>query len=108
MAHEYFACAPHFRPYRWAAPEFQVGLQPISSRDWLLIDDDYAEFMCAKRKRLSLSPEFFYRTLPDSLAAQHELRRMVTAHLLEEHAGIFSTSNGILRVRGRGPLLGFE
>lgn len=96
MAHEYFASAPHFRPYRWAAPEFQVGLQPIKFRDWLLIDNDYAEFMRVKRLRLSSSPELFYRTLPESLNAQRELRHMVTEHLLEEHAALFSISNGIL------------
>jgi dimethylamine monooxygenase subunit A len=96
MAHEYFASVPHFRPYRWATPEFQVGLQPISSRDWLLADGNYADFMCAKRKHLSLSPELFYRTLPESLAAQRELRGMVVAHLLEEHAALFSLSDGTL------------
>jgi dimethylamine monooxygenase subunit A len=96
MAHQYFASAPHFRPYRWATPEFQVGLQPMSSRDWLQLDGNYADFMCAKRKHLSASPELFYRTLPDSLAAQRELRRMVVAHLLEEHAAFFSLSDGTL------------
>jgi len=96
MAHHYFASAPHFRPYRWAAPEVQVGLQPISSRDWLLIDGNYADFMCAKRKHLSLSPGLFYRTLPDSLAAQRELRSTVVAHLIEDHGALFSLSGGIL------------
>jgi dimethylamine monooxygenase subunit A len=96
MAHHYFASAPHFRPYRWAAPEFQIGLQPIGPRDWLLFDGNYADFMYAKRKQLSLSPELFYRTMPGSLAAQRELRRMVVAHLLEEHAALFSVSDGTL------------
>jgi dimethylamine monooxygenase subunit A len=96
MAHQYFASVPHFRPYRWAAPEFQVGLQPISPCDWLLVDANYADFMCAKRKHLSLSPERFYKTMPGSLAAQRELRRMVAAHLLDEHAALFSGSDGAL------------
>jgi dimethylamine monooxygenase subunit A len=96
MAHQHFASAPHFRPYRWAAPEFQVGLQPLSAGDWLLVDGNYADLMRAKRRQLSLSPELFYRTLPDSLAAQRELRRMVVAHLLEQHAALFSVSDGIL------------
>jgi dimethylamine monooxygenase subunit A len=96
MAHPYFASSPHFRPYRWAAADFQVGLQPIRPSDWLLIDGDYVDFMRAKRGRLSSSPEIFYKTLPESLGAQRELRRMVTDHLLEEHAALFSISNGIL------------
>ena len=96
MAHEYFDSAPHFRPYRWAAPTFQVGLQPISPSDWLLIDDNYEAFMRAKRAQLSLAPDRFYKTLPGSLAAQRELRSAVVAHLLEEHRGLFSQSGGIL------------
>lgn len=97
MAHKHFASAPHFRPYRWATPGFQVGLQPISPREWLLFDSDYADFMRAKRQRLSSSSELFYRALPDSLGAQRELRRMVIDHLLEEHATLFSITNGTLR-----------
>ncbi len=96
MAHEYFPSAPHFRPYLWATAEFQVGLQRISSRDWLLVDGDYEDFMCAKRRHLSPSSELFYRTMPGSLAAQRELRRMVVAHLLAEHATQFSVSGGTL------------
>ena len=96
MAHQYFASVPHFRPYRWAGPEFQVGLQPISSREWLLVDGNYADIMDAKRRHLSSSPGRFYRTMPISFAAQRELRRMVAAHLLEEHAALFSVSDGTL------------
>jgi hypothetical protein len=96
MAHQYFASAPHFRPYRWATPELQVGLQPIRPNDWLLIDDNYAELMVSKRRRLASSPELFYRTLPDSLGAQRELRRMVIDHLLADHPALFTISNGML------------
>jgi dimethylamine monooxygenase subunit A len=102
MAHQYFASAPHFRPYRWATPEFQVGLQPISPCDWLLFDGHYADFMSAKRKHLSRSPEIFYRTLPDSLAAQRELSSLVVAHLVQEHSALFSVSDGTLRCAAGG------
>jgi hypothetical protein len=102
MAHQYFASAPHFRPYRWAAPEFQVGLQAIRACDWLLVDGTYGDFMCAKRRHLSRSPELFYRAMPDSLAAQRELRRMVVAHLLEEHSALFSVSDGTLTCAAGG------
>jgi hypothetical protein len=102
MAHQYFASAPHFRPYRWATADFQVGLQPISARDWLLFDGNYADFMCAKREHLWKFPGLFYRTLPDSLAAQRELRRMVVTHLLEEHAALFSMSRATLTCAAGG------
>lgn len=96
MAHEYFESAPHFRPYRWATPAFQIGLQPIEPCHWLLVDHDYENFMCAKRSHLLLSPARLYKTLPGSLAAQRELRRAVVAHLIDDHAGLFSQSNAIL------------
>jgi dimethylamine monooxygenase subunit A len=96
MAHEYFETAPHFRPYRWAAPEFQVGLQSISARDWLILDADYSEFMCAKRAHLTRFPATRYKALPGSLPAQRELRGMVADHLLEDHGQRFSLSNGVL------------
>jgi dimethylamine monooxygenase subunit A len=102
MPHQYFDSVPHFRPYRWAAPAFQIGLQPISPGDWLLVDGDYESFMCAKRAQLSLSPDRFYRTLPASLAAQRELRGAVVAHLLDEHSALFSRSNGILTCSAGG------
>jgi dimethylamine monooxygenase subunit A len=96
MAHQYFAPVPHFRPYRWATPEFQVGLQPISSRDWLLVDGNYVDFMVAKRDHLTRSPERFYKAMPCSLAAQRELRRMVVAHLVDVHTALFSMSDRAL------------
>lgn len=100
MTHQRFSSVPHFRPYRWAAAEFQVGLRPISSRDWLLVDDDYASFMCEKRKQLSMSADRFYKTLPESLAAQDELRCMVINHLREEHSQLFSVSDGTVQCAG--------
>ena len=90
MAHQIFPSAPRFRPYRWAAPEFQVGLQPIIERDWLILDDDYAQFMRAKRLHLTACKARCYQTLPGSLAAQRELQSMVVSYLLEHHPSQFT------------------
>lgn len=102
MAHQYFESVPHFRPYRWAAPEFQVGLQPISLDRWLIIDDNYADFMRTKRSHLSLQRERFYKTLPTSLPAQRELREQVVGHLVAEHAELFDVSAGTLTFKPDG------
>jgi len=96
MAHHFFELAPHFRPYRWAGTELQIGLQPIRPQDWLLIDADYAEFMYTKRVHLTSCAARCYRTLPDSRAAQRELRDMVVRHLLDDHPGRFSLLAGTL------------
>jgi hypothetical protein len=94
--HHIFASAPHFRPYRWASPDFQVGLQPIAARDWLILDDDYAEFMRAKRQHLTACAHRCYRTLPGSLAAQRELRSMVLSYLLEHYPNRFTLTGDTL------------
>jgi dimethylamine monooxygenase subunit A len=96
MAHTMFPSAPRFRPYRWGAATFQVGLQPINRGDWLIVDDDYASVMRAKRRQLTGAPERFYKTLPGSLAAQRELKRMVVAHLTQSHGKSFSLDNETL------------
>jgi len=90
VAHEFFDSPPHFRPYRWATADFQMGLKPIAARDWLHLDANYAEFMRAKRPRLAAGAERCYKTLPGSLAAQRELRSMVVSHLLEHHPDRFA------------------
>jgi dimethylamine monooxygenase subunit A len=102
MAHQYFESVPHFRPYRWAAPEFQVGLQPIATDSWLIIDENYADFMRAKRSHLSLQTERYYKTLPTSLPAQRELRDQVVGHLVAEHADLFEASAGALTFKPNG------
>jgi dimethylamine monooxygenase subunit A len=96
MAHLHFPSAPHFRPYRWAAPTFQVGLQAIGPRDWLIVDEDYGSVMRDKRAQFARAPERFYKALPGSTAAQRELRSMVVSHLMQEHGESFSLGNGIL------------
>jgi hypothetical protein len=102
MAHQIFPSAPHFRPYRWAAPTLQVGLQAISPREWLIVDDDYASVMRDKRAQLTRAPERFYKTLPGSRAAQRELRSVVVSHLMDDHSERFSLSNGMLTSKTDG------
>jgi len=102
MAHEYFDSTPHFRPYRWGAVDFQVGLQRIDPGKWLHIEDHYGNFMRSKRMHLSRFPERFYKTLPQSLAAQRELRGLVASHLLEQQASLFSLSGDTLICKAGG------
>ena len=108
MAHQYFESVPHFRPYRWAAADFQVGLQPITPESWLVIDENYTDLMPAKRSHLSLQTERYYKTLPSSLAAQRELRAQVVDHLVAEHADLFNASAGALTFKPDGRTWNFN
>ena len=72
---------PLYRPYRWAAADFQLGLRPIRPENWILIGAEHAEMMRQKCERLDNHRRFYYRTLPNSLPAQRELRERVMARI---------------------------
>ena len=88
---------PLYRPYRRAAADFQLGLRPMRPESWILIGAGHSEFMRQKRERLDGHRQFYYRTLPDSLPAQRELRERVTAHLAADHPECFEKSGSVVR-----------
>lgn len=88
---------PLYRPYRWAAADFQLGLRPIKPESWILIGAQHAQLMRQKRERLDQFRPFYYRTLPDSLPAQRELRERVTAHLVADHPTHFARNGSLIR-----------
>ncbi len=93
---------PPYQPYRWAAADFQIGLRPIKPNEWITIDAGHARVMAEKRARLADFARHFYKTLPSSLAAQHELREQVAAHLLRDHPSAFARRGSVIESRGTG------
>src|SRR5690348_695140 len=88
---------PLYRPYRWASADFQLGLRPIRPESWILIGADHTELMRQKHDRLNRFRPYYYRTLPESLPAQRELRNRVTAHLLSDHSESFQRTGSVVR-----------
>jgi hypothetical protein len=88
---------PLYRPYRWAAADFQLGLRPIRPETWIQIGADHAQIMRQKHERLNRFRPYYYRTLPESLPAQRELRNRVTTHLLSDHPGSFEKLDSVVR-----------
>jgi len=88
---------PLYRPYRWASADFQLGLRPIRPATWILLSADHAEIMRQKHDRLDRFRAYYYRTVPESLPAQRELRDLVTAHLLSDHADSFERVGSLVR-----------
>ena len=88
---------PVYRPYRWASADFQLGLRPIKPETWILIGADHGQIMCQKHDRLNRSLPYYYRTLPESLPAQRELRDRVTTHLLSDYPGSFERMGSVIR-----------
>jgi hypothetical protein len=93
---------PLYRPYRWAAADFQVGLRPIRANQWIMIDSGHEAIMREKRERLAAFPTLYYRTLPDSLAAQQELRERVIAHVVTDYPEHFERTGPLVRSRVTG------
>jgi hypothetical protein len=93
---------PLYRPYRWAAADFQVGLRPMKPDLWVLMGAGHEAIMREKRERLAAFPRLYYRTLPGSLAAQCELRERVIAHLVSDYPEHFERTGSLVNSRGTG------
>ena len=85
------------KPYRTAAAMFQIGLRPMDEARWLDLGPDHAPFMAEKRARLAADTGLFYRALPKSRGAQHELRGLLAAHLVRDHGEHFALEGDSLR-----------
>ena len=91
--------APRHRPYRQAGAAFQIGLRPMPPESWLETGPDHVAFMAARRQRLAGLPQQYFRALPESQAAQAELRDAVVGHLLAQHTEHFVRSGEFLEDR---------
>src|SRR5450631_4490872 len=99
---------PLYRPYRWAVADFHLGLRPIRPENWILIGAGHAQMMSQKRARLEHHGPLYYRTLPDSLPAQRELRERITAHLVADHPEYFNKSGSVIRSLVTGQVLDLD
>jgi hypothetical protein len=88
--------SPRYQPYRWASVDFTLGLAPVRNSDWIQFSPRHADNMREKRSRLSTQPDRYYRTLPESLTAQRELRERVIAHLVTDHADRYALAGSML------------
>ena len=88
--------APAYQPFRWASVDFTLGLRSTRLSEWIQFSPHHADNMRVKRKRLHDHTASYYRTLPESLEAQRELRDRVVAHLATDHAERFSLSGALL------------
>jgi dimethylamine monooxygenase subunit A len=88
---------PYYRPYRWAAVDFQLGLRPINPNCWILMEAEYAANMNEKCERLVAYPQQYYRALPSSLGAQRELQERVITHLLRDYPERFVRVDSVIK-----------
>jgi len=87
---------PAYQPYRWAGVDFALGLRPIRMSEWIQFSPRHAGNMSEKRARLGAQRDQYYRTLPESLEAQRELRARVVAHLATDHSDRYALAGSTL------------
>jgi hypothetical protein len=88
--------SPAYQPYRWASVDFTLGLDPVRNSEWIQFSPRHADNMREKRGRLSTQSDRYYRTLPESLPAQRELRDRVIAHLATDHTDRYALAGSTL------------
>lgn len=93
------ANSPAYQPYRSASVDFTLGLSAVRKNEWIQFSPRHTDNMREKRERLSAQCERYYRTLPESLNAQHELRDRVVAHLARDHADRYALDGSTLASR---------
>jgi hypothetical protein len=91
--------SPAYQPYRWASVDLALGLGPVRKSEWIQFCPRHADNMREKRSRLSAQRDCYYRTLPESLNAQRELRDRVVAHLATDHADRYALAGSTLTSR---------
>jgi Haem-dependent oxidative N-demethylase, alpha subunit-like len=91
--------SPAYQPFRWASVDFTIGLRPVRKSEWIQFSSRHADHMREKRSRLSAQRDRYYRTLPESLPAQRELRKLVVAHLATDHADRYALTGSTLTSR---------
>ena len=88
--------SPAYQPYRWASVDFTLGLAPVRNSEWIQFSLRHADNMREKRSRMSAQRDRYYRTLPESLPAQRELRERVVTHLVTDHADRYARAGSKL------------
>jgi len=91
--------SPAYQPYRWASVDFTIGLRPVRQSEWIQFSPRHADNMREKRSRLTAQGDRYYRTLAESLNAQRELRDLVVAHLVTDHADRYVLAGSTLTSR---------
>ena len=91
--------SPAYQPYRWASVDFTLGLSSARKSEWIQFSPRHADNMRAKRSRLGAQSDRYYRTLPESLHAQRDLRDRVVAHLATDHPDRYALAGSTLTSR---------
>ncbi len=83
------------------AAQPRLGLNPLLLREWIEIDERWAEFTALKSQLLRDERENVFRVLPEAFESCFELRETVAEHLAEFFPDRFQFSNPELIVGGQ-------
>lgn len=87
---------PRFTPYDGSSEPFAIGLTQIAPERWIETDGDLERYLAEKDRLRHEDPDAVFQAVPGSEAAQAEALETLVAHLLEDHAGIYSRHGNTL------------
>jgi dimethylamine monooxygenase subunit A len=94
---------PRYAPYAAGVHRLSVGLKPLDPAHWFEPDHQWAEQMANKSAMLKFQHANVVAALPESLAAQEELRALMTAHLPAAHGTLYLREGDTLRINDLHP-----
>lgn len=98
-----------FTPYDGSSEPFAIGLTQIAPERWIETDSDLERYLAEKERRLAEDRDAVFQAVAGSETAQAEALDVLVAHLLTEHATVYSRDNSTLAFLGRrAPLDGPE
>jgi dimethylamine monooxygenase subunit A len=96
---------PRFTPYDGSSEPFTIGLQQISPERWIETDADLDRYLVEKDRLRGEDSEAVFQAAATSHAAQAEALNVLVAHLLADHAAVYSRDGDILTFLNRSVAL---
>jgi dimethylamine monooxygenase subunit A len=92
---------PRFTPYDGSSEPFSIGLTQIAPESWIETDGDLGRYLAEKDRLLGEDRAAVFQALDGSELAQAETLDTLVAHLLDEHAAVYSRHGNTLTLLDR-------
>ncbi len=87
---------PRFTPYDGSSEPFAIGLTQIPPERWIETGGDLERYLAEKDRQLGEDRDAVFQTVSGSEQAQAEALETLVAHLLNDHATVYTRSDNTL------------
>jgi hypothetical protein len=88
---------PRHTPWDGSQPLFRIGLAPLDLGDWIQPDEKLAAYLAEKQRLLEQRRGDVFAAEADTLEAQLEVWRLLSAHLAQTHPDIWQLEGNAMR-----------